>query len=233
MAYDSSSKVTSAICRLGRTSSSKVVVVIGDSHAFMWMPAILETARREGWAVIPLLRLGCTPHRWTANEGSQACRKWYRWAILQAHRLRPWLTLVGGNVAERQTVTARRGIDGIIGAARAVKPSGRVVVIGDPEGLEGDPVDCLLSGDASMARCTTTWPTGVLASYDTVARRAKEVGARFLPTRGLVCFERQCPVVIGRTIAWMDSNHLSPVYAAQTAGAFRAALLRAIGTAQR
>ena len=106
-------------------------------------------------------------------------------------------------------------------------------MIGDPEGLDADPVDCLLSRDASMARCMTTWPARVLAAYDTVARRAKQVGVGFLPARDFVCFERQCPMVIGRTIAWMDNNHLSPVYAAQTAAAFRAALLRALPAARR
>jgi SGNH domain (fused to AT3 domains) len=46
-------ETTHNICRLGASSSSRAIVVIGDSHAEMWMPAILSLAQRDGWAVTP------------------------------------------------------------------------------------------------------------------------------------------------------------------------------------
>lgn len=99
-------------------------------------------------------------------------------------------------------------------------------MIGDPEGLDLDPVDCLLSGNASMASCTTMWPARALAAYDEVDRRVTQLDAGFLRTRGFVRFERQCPAVIGHTIAWVDNNHMSSAYSAKVAGAFRAAFIR-------
>jgi hypothetical protein len=125
------------------------------------------------------------------------------------------------------------GVDAVVSAAQALKGSGSVVVIGDPEGLGCDPVDCLLSRQASMAACTTTWPAQSLAAYDDVRRRVTQVGASFLGTRRLVCFQGRCPAVIGRTIAWADDNHLSAAYTASVTGAFRAALLEAIGEPPR
>ena len=35
-------------------SSSKTIVVIGDSHAQMWMPTILDMAQRDSWVVHPV-----------------------------------------------------------------------------------------------------------------------------------------------------------------------------------
>ena len=195
---------------------------MGDSHAMMWLPAIIEMARRDHWAVVPLLRLGCTPANWTAGNGEGGCQEWYRWAIRQVGQLRPQATLIGGNVSEQQTPFARAGVDGVASAARTLESFGSVV-IGDPEGLDRDPVDCLLSRKASMATCTTTWPAQSFAMYDEAARRVKQVGAAFLGTRGFVCFERQCPAVIGRTIVWADTNHLSGTYAVRIAPAFRVA----------
>ena len=87
-----SSQSTSKICPVGRTSSSKTLVVIGDSHAQMWMPAILRLAERDGWRVLPLLRPGCTPDTWVDARGLAACRPWYRWATAQVGRLRPRVT---------------------------------------------------------------------------------------------------------------------------------------------
>jgi hypothetical protein len=100
-------------------------------------------------------------------------------------------------------------------------------VIGDPEGLTEDPVDCLLASNASMATCTTTWPASALAPYDSVARGARSLGVGFLPTRGFLCSNRRCPTVIGNTIAWMDTDHLTVAYSVQIAGAFRAAFFDA------
>ena len=58
-----------------------MIVLIGDSHAMMWLPAVLEMAWRDGWVVVPLLRTGCMPNRWITDEGPSSCRVWYRWAM--------------------------------------------------------------------------------------------------------------------------------------------------------
>jgi peptidoglycan/LPS O-acetylase OafA/YrhL len=226
--HDRSSVSTSAICRMGERSSRKLIVLMGDSHAMMWLPAILEMARHDHWAVVPLLRLGCTPGNWSSIYGREACQDWYRWAIREIGRLRPRVTLIAGSIDDRQTPATRAAIEGVVAAAQALEARGSVAVIGDPEGLDRDPVDCVLSRHASMATCTTTWPLRSLAAYDEVARRVTDLGAGFLRTRGFVCFERRCPAVIGNTIAWVDTNHVSAAYSAQIAGAFQAAFLRAI-----
>ena len=227
---DSSSKTTSKVCRVGRPASRKLLVLIGDSHAMMWLPAVLEMAWRDDWAVVPLLRTGCMPNRWVTDEGPASCRLWYRWAIGQVRLLHPSVALVGGSIPERQSPAARAATDGVIAAAGALEPFGPVVVIGDPEALSQSPADCLLSRHASMASCTTTWPPSSLRLYDLVAARAKHLGFGFLATRGFFCFESECPAVIGHTIAYRDNNHITAAYSAQIADAFRAGFLRALKT---
>ncbi len=231
--HDSSRRITTKVCRVGDPSSRKVIVLMGDSHAMMWLPAILEMAWRDHWAVVPLLRLGCTPARWATSDTGGGCQEWHRWAIRQVRQLHPRVTLLAGNIAEQQTPFARAGIEGVVTTAKALALSSSVVVIGDPEGLDRNPVDCLLSRNASMATCTTRWPTQSLVVYDEVGRRVTQVGAGFLGTREFVCFKRQCPAVVGRTIVWSDNNHLSGVYAARIAPAFRAAFLRATAKGRR
>ena len=215
----------SRICRIGDRSSRRQIVLFGDSHAYMWLPALLEMARRDHWAVIPLVRLGCSPGR---INRSASCRKWYDWALRQIRRLRPRVTLLGGSIGERPSPSVNAATAGVIAAARALAPLGPVVVIGDPEGLSQGPIDCLLSRRASMARCTSTWPGASLEAYNQVDRAAKQLGVGFLRTRGFVCYQRQCPAVVGRVIAWSDNNHLSAVYSAELADAFRAGFVRAV-----
>lgn len=225
LAHDRDRVSAARVCRIGRPASRKVLVLLGDSHALMWLPSVLELAWRDNWAVVPLLRLGCTPGRWHNDHSN--CGAWYRWALKQVERLRPHDLLVGGSVDQAASSEARRAVAGIATAARALRPYGRVTVIGDPEGLAKDPVDCLLSRGATMATCTTTWPATALSGYDSVAREAAKLDVGFLATREFVCYERRCPSVIGNTIAWMDTNHLTVAYAVQVADAFRTAFVEA------
>jgi hypothetical protein len=51
----SDSQTTSQVCRLGDTGGTRSMVVMGDSHAQMWMPAILSLAQRDGWVVRPIV----------------------------------------------------------------------------------------------------------------------------------------------------------------------------------
>jgi len=227
IAHGASPRTTSRVCRVGRTSSTKLIVLFGDSHAFMWLPAVLELAKRDGWAVVPLIRFGCTPGKWSADVWPAVCQAWFRWGIQQIRRLRPAVILLGGSIGERPSSETRAATAGVIGAASRLRALGSVVVIGDPEGLAYEPVPCVLAPHASMASCTTTWPRSSLAAYDTVARSVQRLGAGFLRTRGFVCYRRQCPAVVGHTLVWMDNSHLTGVYSARVAGPFRTAFLRA------
>jgi peptidoglycan/LPS O-acetylase OafA/YrhL len=224
-----SSQSSSNICRVGRTTSSRSIVVIGDSHAQMWMPTILRLAERDGWLVIPLLRPGCTPDTWIEERGLAACRPWYRWATAQVRRLRPDVTIVGGAVGGSRGAAARAAVKGMVAMARANKAAlGKVLVLGDPEGLRKNPTDCLLSRDATMASCTATWPLALLEPYDQIAAQSRKLRVAFLDTRGWFCFERQCPAVIGRTIAYKDYHHITAAYAVRLSATFAAAFRQAI-----
>jgi SGNH domain (fused to AT3 domains)/Acyltransferase family len=224
---DTSSQTTGKICRIGAASSSKLIVLMGDSHANMWLPPLLKMAWKDGWAVVPLVRLGCTPATWVTNE--RGCGDWHRWALGEALRLHATVTLLGGSIDEHPSPYTRKAMESLLDTARTLRAAGRVVVIGDPEGLKSDPVDCLLAPHATMASCTTTWPASSLAAYDEIARRTKQLGVGFLQTRPFVCFEHECPAVIGDTIAWMDNSHLTVAYSTQIAEPFRQAFLAVAG----
>jgi peptidoglycan/LPS O-acetylase OafA/YrhL len=222
-----SSDTSSQICPLGSTGSSRSIVVIGDSHAQMWLSAIVTMARRDGWVVLPVLRPGCLPSSWVSNFGAPFCKTWYRWAIEQVARLHPDVTIVGGAVGGFRGPEAWAAERGMLAMGNAVeRSSGKTVVVGDPEGLKRNPIDCLLSRGASMGKCTATWPPAMLGPYDRIAVRSRRAGLGFLDTRGWFCFERMCPPVIGRTIVYKDPHHITSAYALRLTSVLRAALRR-------
>jgi hypothetical protein len=103
-----------------------------------------------------------------------------------------------------------------------------VVVLGDDVGVDGEPVDCLLARDATMRRCTTTWTEERFFFNDDMAALAKARGFGFIDTRGWFCFESQCPMVIGQTIVYRDTGHITAPYALELADPLRAAFKRSV-----
>jgi hypothetical protein len=58
-------------------------------------------------------------------------------------------------------------------------------------------------------------------SHDVSALAARN-GIATLETGGWFCYRSRCPMVIGHTIAYVDTNHVSETYALELTQEFRA-----------
>lgn len=214
----------------------KSIVVFGDSHAQMWMPTILAMANQDGWVVIPLVKSGCNPSAWLGHgySGTPAvqlrqCHAWYKWASQKAKSLHPDVTLMTGCCGGADGTTAddtKRAFSSLANTMKAVSKS--VVLIEDDDGLDQQPVDCLLARKATMKTCTTTRNDARFALNDDLAVLSAKKGYGFLNTRGWFCFDFQCPMVVGHTVVYRDKNHITVPYALQLAAPFRASFRRCI-----
>jgi hypothetical protein len=222
-------RLPTKICRLGDTSSPKSIVVFGDSHAQMWMPAILQMAQRDHWVVMPLVKLACIPRTWTSAGD---CRDWYRWAKQRASGLRPDVTLVIGSWAG--TKEPVRAIKPVAQLSRAMRrSSASVIVVGDPASQRREPVDCLLAPGATMKTCTSRQLGSQARADGTIAANAHKSGVGFINARGWLCARARtwghgylCPMVVNRTITFYDHGHITKTYALELAQPFRTAFRR-------
>jgi peptidoglycan/LPS O-acetylase OafA/YrhL len=223
---------TQTLCHLGDPTSTNTLVVFGDSHMEMWMPAILPMAQADAWDVIPLARKGCVVPSWIGNgypgqtdaATVSACHAWYRWAIQQAQRLRPDVILMGGCCSGNHGSLATTIRSTYAKTAAALRRVARtVILIEDGEQLPIQPVDCLLAPGATLRSCMTTFPGDALAFNDGIPQLAQTDHFGFLKTRGWFCYQNQCPMVVGTTIVYRDSGHITPEYALKLAAAFRTA----------
>jgi peptidoglycan/LPS O-acetylase OafA/YrhL len=225
---------SSNICSLGDPSGTKSLVVFGDSHAQMWMPAILAMASRDGWVVRPLGKSACIPLEWwRVMPATPDCRAWFRWAIREIHRLHPDVTLLAAAMSGLggKDAAAASGISSFVTAVRTA--SRHVVVMGDTPFVNEQPVDCLLSRNANMGRCSFSFPAAQLSVADTIASTSQAVGASYISTTGWLCFDDDCPMVVGHTIVYFDPGHVTATFASALANVFRAAFRRAISQADR
>jgi peptidoglycan/LPS O-acetylase OafA/YrhL len=219
---------SSRICRLGSTRARKTIVVIGDSHAEMWMPTILAVAQRDGWVVIPLVKVRCIPRTW---PGSDDCGGWFRWARRQAQQLRPDVTLIIGSRAGAFDPPAAVKPIGALSVALK-RYSASVIVVGDEPNQTRDPVDCLLAPGSTMKTCAAAGTPVQLRTEAAIAAAAKRNGVGYLSTLPWFCAHPSgstaylCPLVVNRTITAIDRGHVSKTYALELTQPFRAAFRR-------
>ena len=229
------------VCRLGDTSGDRLLVVMGDSHAQMWIPAILEMAQTDHLAVVPLVKSSCLPYEWitpvsnpATGPTSATCRTWYRWALGQARALHPAAMIVSGAYGGAAPSIAGMTLDAISSLIRSMRHRARrVIVMSDTPGVNRQPVDCLLANHANLGACMTTWPYARVDVPQSLFSVASEQGAGFIDATGWFCYQLQCPSVINNTIVYRDFGHVTKTYAVELANVFRTAFRKAAEPAVR
>jgi len=186
---------------------------------------VLRAAQLEGYAVVPLLHLGCLPERLHTTQFN--CGAWYRWAKAQARKLKPTATLISfrygfhqGSGKDQQTLSA-------LGDVLQTMP--HPVLISDPPEQHQQPVECLLKSHATMGSCTTQRGADNL---DAAASLAASDKAAVLPTMQWFCTsDGKCPTVINGTAAFQDVDHVSKTYADELGPLFATQLKRTLRAA--
>src|ERR1035438_1489367 len=92
-------QVSERVCQLGDPKSHHLMVVYGDSHALMWLPAFEAIARAADWKLEVLGRLYCPAEPvtivsltgWTPYA---VCDQWHRWAVQWINTHKPNLLVI-------------------------------------------------------------------------------------------------------------------------------------------
>jgi peptidoglycan/LPS O-acetylase OafA/YrhL len=219
----------SPVCRLGDTASQRTIAIIGDSHMQMWLPDLIAAARLHGWAVVPLIKEGCSPPDWLGHGGgAPACPPWFRWAMAQARQIRPTDVLIGGSYSTQGSTLNPEtdpGFGAEIGDLRHV--SQRIVLVGDVPARQRQPVDCLLASGA-LASCAQPLSGFAIGEIAQMKAYASVMHVGFIDPTGWFCAQQECPLVVGDVITYRDTGHISATYAHELQDVFGAAVAAAI-----
>ncbi len=208
------------ICPLGDVDAERKVVVYGDSHAGVWLPALDRMGRQAGFRVVPLLKFGCVPfHVVQRNDGGPypSCPKFRRWSERKIKDIDPALVILGyrGFWAvdpDPGKTVAESWKQGTRSALRLLnKHTPRLVVLGDVPSKGLRPVECL-DADAHMGTCTTRVETKVLRANQVTRKATQATRARYVVTQNLVCADGRCPLVVERIVTYRDASHLSKTW---------------------
>ena len=205
---------TGRICRLGDPSSKRVVAVIGDSHAGMWMPALVADAREQGFAVVPLDKPGCELNVIHKNTKGWPCASWYRWALAQDHKLHPVATIVSfllTTALQAQPSTTTSDLGSVLANVR------HGVLLTDPPGQTQQPSSCISQPGANMGKCSSRVPSTYVPLMHSLAGMAAHAHHPAIPTLQWFCAGGVCPMVINHTVTTRDMDHFTMEYSADLA----------------
>lgn len=219
------------VCPLGAERARRTMVVLGDSQAGQWLPAIDRLAERSGIRVLPLIKLGCPPFDVPVVDGGGAdfwqCTQFREWAHAYIERERPELVVIASEAMSRRLRTAAglaldttwaRGVESTL--RRLTGLDARVVVVADTPDLAFDPVDCLTAPGSRLGDCVGAPHAGLETANALTRRVALDGGAGFVDVLELLCVRGRCPLVVDRTMTFWDYSHVSPMWSAALAGDF-------------
>ena len=225
--------------------ATKVVALIGDSHAGQWAPAVDAVARRHRWQGIQLGHASCPLSRAVRNlvePNRSHCLRWRR-ALFAWFAQHPEVStvfvsqLTGGSgvVPTRGRSEFATAMAGYAAAWRRLPRSVKqIVVIRDTPKVHGNTDTCV---ERAMARravaglaCAVPRSTALDADPAfAAARRLRSGRVRAVDLTRYFCDRRRCYPVIGGALVFKDTTHLTGVYSTTLAPY----LLRAIDGALR
>jgi hypothetical protein len=197
---------SSRICQFGDATAREKLVLFGDSHSTMWLPALDELTLADHWQLFPVVKEACGYSDYIGPAQGQ-CAQWYAWALQQLTSIQPDVIVVG-------SYTLRGWAVGLTSVLTALKARGtRVVVLSDAPGLPEAPEKCLVAPGATQATCS--WPQNAsdLAADQEAAVIARNVGAEFVDVAPWFCYAGVCPAVVHSIITYADGGHLTGTYA--------------------
>ncbi|GIE96627.1 SGNH hydrolase domain-containing protein [Paractinoplanes rishiriensis] len=224
-------------CVFGDPASAFRVVLYGDSHAGMWLPAMMPIAQRREWRLEFYGKPACpTPKVTFWNEQERRpfteCDRFRDFVLSRFQADPPDLVVVtnesfGRKLDRGEPITASQWQEGLrqtLATMRRAVP--RVIVLGDTPVLDESAPDCLAAHGANLAACFTTRAKATERVWNDADKAAAEAtGSGYIPVLPWLC-SAVCTPVIGNVVVYRNRFHLSATYARMLNGVLEDALFQ-------
>ena len=218
------------ICSFGDESAEHTAILIGDSHAGQWFPAVREALRKPDWRVLVITKSSCPmvdEPFFYARIGREytECSQWRDAAIARVRDMKPDLVIFGSADAG---FTQQQWTTGTVRILERLSPaSGRIFLLADTPGLPFNGPDCLMRHalrpawlrrfDSCGAPAANAQATAIQSWLQTAAARFPNV--HMLDLNAHICPAGTCRAEIDGQVVFRDNQHLSGSFAASLAKA--------------
>lgn len=233
-------------CVMGAADSETTTVLIGDSRAAMFKPALQEIAEERQWRLTMMAKAGCPVVDLPVSSQFNVLAEWFQrcaqWRTRMMDRLRaerPQLVVVGSARAYDATGvhTMTPGLEmfddawiaGLATLTRQIRETGaQVLILGPSVDLPMSAPLCLSAHPDDVAACAGGFDDTYARGMVSESAAVEGAGGQYADITELFCSDRRCPVIIGNTLVYFDAGHITREYAEVIAPAIGALADRAL-----
>lgn len=211
------------------------VMLLGDSHAAHWEPALSEIASRRGWKLTSLTRSYCplvdvpVKLRATGNHYRE-CDDWRARVLGLIASRRPDVVVLGQRSSYYvHQVGLRRWLAALQRTVGELSPTTRVVVLRDLPTAPRPVPKCILANTDDLDSCE--FEVSVNDQRRLYVERAVVAGAGgiYVDPVAIVCPSDRCDVIDDDQVVFSDSNHLTASYSRSIAAELAQVVEPALG----
>ena len=213
-------------CLGGDPSGSKLIVLYGDSHASMWMPAIDAIAKKNGYRVELYAKLACPlieapVWSYQLNRAFTECTEWQQLVLPKIKNAKPDLLIVtdqwkpaviNGEKSDFDTETlwAKEFPNALATLNSYAK---KLVVIGNNPSMTTDSINCVSRPGVTISVCASVRTKADNNAINKIERAATlAIKATFIDTVSWACDALMCPAIIDNKLVYFDQWHFTATY---------------------
>ena len=211
-------------CNYGNASSKTHVLLLGDSHAEQWIPAVSAIAEAKGWSLTVHIKSSCPFIQGEVSANGRPypqCAVWNREVRAQIAREPSPDLVILTNLSPRMVQGSQilSGRANYIKAAASLRAAWTeftdkkisIAVIRDSPFPGRNIPDCVAANPDHLSRCAVPRSTA-LQGADQMAAIQGLKGAHLIDLTDAICPADRCAPVIGGVLLWKDHNHLTRTY---------------------
>jgi len=225
-------------CTFGNPNSPKSVLVIGDSYAMSWLPAIRSALLPHGWVVRGLTMEGCPANDTSVKDFETPPRPYprcdarHREVVSETAKINPdAIILASADTTLARLASGKTGADafteyhdGLVRTVKALQASNRKIVT-----LSPPPSVPALTGCYTVTSVPSSCVSNLYDLWKSVVAAeeaaASATNTSYIDTRLFFCSRGgYCPAFVGRTPVRWDAYHLTDAYGEAIGPDLRAAL---------
>ncbi len=225
-------------CRFGPDGAETRIALLGDSHALMWLPAMVKAAAAEDWRIVTMMKGSCSPVLGTLNteaysrDKGVACRAWRKKAYAWLDDHPPDLLVL--TFSDSFQLVDYRGRaygskvkpdvwnEGLKRSLARLPAQTQALVLGDVPRNTRSPIACLRESRDDISACVAPRePLDNRRVERALRAAARAEGAHFRTLYGKICTYDPCPLLQGDNLMWRDRHHLTTSFVRKLAPSLR------------
>lgn len=213
-------------CLGGDPSGAKLIILYGDSHASMWMPAVDAIAKKNGYRVELYAKLACPlveapVWSYQLNRSFTECTEWQQLVLPKIKSAKPDLLIVtdqwkpavvdgAKSDFDTETLWAKEFPKALATLNSYAK---KLVVIGNNPSMTTDSINCVSRPGVTISICASVRTKADNNAINKIEKAAAiAIKATFIDTVNWACDAFMCPAIVDDKLVYFDQWHFTATY---------------------